>query len=85
MTSSLAKCKQVFGRALLDAFLQQFAYLCDLPQYANGLIILKTDDRQFTLMSKKTLRLIFKEVLIVTMHLQSIGTEVRVRERTTFA
>ena len=37
MTLSLAKCKQVFGRALLDV-LQRFAYLCDLPQYANGLI-----------------------------------------------
>ena len=41
-------------------FLQQFAYLCDLPQYANGLIILKTNDGQFTLTIKKTMHLTFK-------------------------
>ena len=52
MTTSLAKCKQVFGHALLDV-LQQFAYLCDILKYVNGLIILKKDDRQFTLTSKK--------------------------------
>ena len=46
--------------------LQQFAHLCDLPQYANGLIILKKDDRQFTLTTKKTLHLIFKATVTVT-------------------
>ena len=63
MTSSLAKCKQVFGHALLE-LLQQFAYLCDILQYANGLIVLKKDDRQFTLTSKKTLHLIFNVILL---------------------
>jgi len=43
-----------------ETFLQQFAYLCDFPQYANRLIILKKDNRQFTLTSKKALHLIFK-------------------------
>jgi len=34
--------------------------LCDLPQYANGLIILKKDDSQFTLASKKPLHITVK-------------------------
>ena len=58
MTSSLVKCKQVFGRALLDV-LQQFAYLCDFLQYANALTV-KERRQAIYFNEQKTLPLILK-------------------------
>jgi len=61
MTSSLAKCKQTSGAHLKDDFLT----FLNIPMY---FIILNTNDEQFTLTTKKTLHLIFKELDILVLH-----------------
>jgi len=59
MTSSLAKCKQIIG-AHFQTFFSTIFLFFDVPQYSIDLIILKTDDKHFTLTTKKSLHIIFK-------------------------
>jgi len=53
MMSSLAKSKQIIGCALSDAFFLKFSYFLMFLNIQTHLIMLKTDDKQFTLTTKK--------------------------------
>jgi len=60
MTSLLAKSKQIVVR-LSDAFFYNFLFFLMFLNIHIDLIILKTHDQQFTLTTKKSLHIIFKD------------------------
>jgi len=69
MTSSLAKSKQIIGCPLSDAFFSKISYFLMFLNIQIDLIILKTDDEQFTLATKKSLHISFKSFIFVVFYI----------------
>jgi len=57
MMASLAKSKQIIGCALSDAFFSKIFLFLMFLNIQIDLIILMTDDEQFTLTAKKSLHI----------------------------
>ena len=60
MTASLAKNTQIIGCTISAAFFLKFSYFSMFLNIQTDLIILKTDDEQFTLTTRKLLHITFK-------------------------